>query len=129
MERNYFEQPAYQFRTPRFRAMVVPEKGLLIQTWVCAPEDTMDQSKWFYCLEVHHPDGKVERHYYLELAQALLYRAHCAGEKVALITIDPPQDLMAMMNGQMERVIARVADDGVPLWPGYSLQEVLSIRS
>lgn len=129
MERNYFEQPAHQFQTPRLHVLNCPESKTSIHTWLCSPENTMDQSKWFYSVEVRHEDLRVERHYFLEYVHALRYRYHRAAVDVPMMVVDQPQDIMNILHQtEPERIIAQVDFKDTPVWDGYTLQEVLTAR-
>lgn len=135
MERDYLKQPAAEFRTPRMHALSVPDKSLIIQTWACSPDNTIDQDRWFYCVELHHmpvddEERVIERHYYGSLGEALRYRYDRAGINEPFIILDAKQSMAEFLNNVApEKVITRVDFVDVPLWEGYTLQEILNIRA
>lgn len=134
MERNYFEQPIPQYRTPRMHALNVPDKGITIHLYACSPDNSLDQDRWFYSTEIRHrPEDdeqeRIERHFYLTMAEAMLYRTQRAGETTTYMTIPQDQGMAAFLNNEAPpHLIARVDTDNAPTWDGYTLQEVLNIR-
>lgn len=126
--RDYSTGPA-KHRTPIAYALNVPDKKLSIHTWVCSADDSMNKSKWFFEVEVRPADGSPsEYHYHMDHAHALAYRAQVAGEKPMVIQEVPMNEVEVMFGGRTERVILPLPAD-VQTWAGYTLDEIMRIRS
>ena len=126
--RDYSTGPA-KHRTPIAHALVVADKKLSVHTWVCSADNSMDKSKWFFEVEVRSQNGgHPEYHYYMDHAHALAYRASVAGEPPMVIQDVPMNEVQVMLGGQTEKVIFPLPAD-VQTWPGYTLDEMMRIRS
>ncbi len=131
--RDYFQEQLPEFRTPRVHnAICTAQDGTnrVISMWVCSKDNSMDQAKWYFAVQVEHlggeRQGKTATHFFLDERDAWIFRAkHLNCPRVQILT--DYKRVMHQMGPRIEGAIVEPDFSERTYWEGYLAAEVLNV--